>query len=85
MDRSVRNHAYPTLFKTDAIRGEGPRRWGNLSTPINVHKLQMALHRITAIRMIVERITDSASPTIETSSASLPRRTNVTGLGPAEK
>jgi hypothetical protein len=41
--------------------------------------------RITAIRMIVERIPNSASPTIETSSASFPRRTNVTGLGPAEK
>jgi hypothetical protein len=41
--------------------------------------------RITAIRMIVERITESVSPCIETSSASLPRRTNVTGLGPAEK
>ena len=32
-------------FKTDAIRGEGPRRLGNLSTPINVQKLQKALHR----------------------------------------
>jgi hypothetical protein len=31
-------------FKTDATRGEGPRRLGNLSTPINVQKLQMALH-----------------------------------------
>ncbi len=31
-------------FKTDAIRGEGLRRLGNLSTPINVQKLQMALH-----------------------------------------
>ena len=31
-------------FKTDAIRGEGPRRLGNLSTPINVQKLQKALH-----------------------------------------
>src|SRR5712664_2525661 len=31
-------------FKTYAIRGEGPRRLGNLSTPINVQKLQMALH-----------------------------------------
>ena len=31
-------------FKIDAIRGEGPRRLGNLSTPINVQKLQMALH-----------------------------------------
>src|SRR6266568_4153062 len=30
-------------FKTYAIRGEGPRRLGNLSTPINVQKLQMAL------------------------------------------
>jgi hypothetical protein len=39
----------------------------------------------TAIRMIVERITESISPSIATSSASLPRRTNVTGLGPAEK
>jgi hypothetical protein len=29
-------------FKTDAIRGEGPG--GNLSTPINVQKRQMALH-----------------------------------------
>jgi len=38
-----------------------------------------------AIRMIVERITDSASPSIETGSASFARRTNVTGLGPAEK
>jgi hypothetical protein len=36
----------------------------------------------TVIRMIVERITDSASPSIETSSASFPRRANVTGLGP---
>ena len=26
-------------FKTYAIRGEGPRRLGNLSTPINVQKL----------------------------------------------
>jgi len=33
--------------------------------------------RITAIRMIVDRTTDSASPSIETSSASFPRRTNV--------
>jgi hypothetical protein len=41
--------------------------------------------RITAIRMIVERITDSASPSIETSSASFLRLANVTGLGPAEK
>jgi hypothetical protein len=41
--------------------------------------------RITAIRMIVERSTDGASPSIETSPASFPRRTNVTGLGPAEK
>jgi hypothetical protein len=41
--------------------------------------------RITVIRMIVERITDSASPLIDTSSASFPRRANVTGLGPAEK
>ena len=31
-------------FKTDAIRGEGARRLGNLSTPISVQKLQMALH-----------------------------------------
>jgi hypothetical protein len=31
-------------FKTDAIRGEGPGRLGNLATPINVQKLQMALH-----------------------------------------
>src|SRR5712672_3519617 len=31
-------------FKTDAIRGEGPRRLGNLSTPIKVQKLQMVLH-----------------------------------------
>jgi hypothetical protein len=41
--------------------------------------------RITAIRMIVARIADSASPSIETSSASFPRWTNVTGLEPAEK
>jgi hypothetical protein len=31
-------------FKTDAIRGEGPGDWGNLSTPKSVQKLQMALH-----------------------------------------
>jgi hypothetical protein len=31
-------------FKTDAIRREGPWRLGNLSTPINVQKLQKALH-----------------------------------------
>jgi len=31
-------------FKTDAVRGEGRRRLGNLSTPISVQKLQMALH-----------------------------------------
>jgi hypothetical protein len=31
-------------FKTDAIRSEGPWRLGNLSTPINVQKLQKALH-----------------------------------------
>ena len=31
-------------FKTDARRGEGPRRLGNLSTPKSVQKLQMALH-----------------------------------------
>ena len=37
--------------------------------------------RITAIRMIVGRITDSASPSIETSSVSFPRRANVTGFG----
>jgi hypothetical protein len=30
-------------FKTDAIRREGPWRLGNLSTPINVQKLQMAI------------------------------------------
>ena len=41
--------------------------------------------RITAIRMIVERITESVSPSIETSSASLPRRMNVTASGPGEK
>ena len=31
-------------FKTDAIRGEGPGRLGNLSTPQRVQKPQMALH-----------------------------------------
>jgi hypothetical protein len=31
-------------FKTDAIRGEGPWRLGNLSTPLSVQKLQMASH-----------------------------------------
>src|SRR5438552_15160285 len=31
-------------FKTYELRGEGPRRFGNLSTSINVQKLQMALH-----------------------------------------
>jgi hypothetical protein len=41
--------------------------------------------RITANRMIVERITESVSPPIETSSASLPRRMNVTASGPGEK
>jgi hypothetical protein len=41
--------------------------------------------RITAIRMIVERITDSASPSIETSPASSLRPANVTELGSAEK
>jgi len=30
-------------FKTDAIRGEGPGRLGNLQTPQRVQKLQMAL------------------------------------------
>jgi hypothetical protein len=37
-----------------------------------------------ALRMIVGRITDSASPLIETSSASFPRRANVTGWGPGK-
>ena len=31
-------------FKTDARRGEGRRRLGNLSTPVSVQKLQTALH-----------------------------------------
>ena len=31
-------------FKTDAVRGEGRRRLGNLTTPKSVQKLQMALH-----------------------------------------
>jgi hypothetical protein len=31
-------------FKTDAIRGEGPGRLGNLSTPQRVQEPQMALH-----------------------------------------
>jgi hypothetical protein len=31
-------------FKTDAIRGEGPGRLGNLQTPQRVQKPQMALH-----------------------------------------
>jgi len=31
-------------FKTDAVRGEGRRRLGNLATPKSVQKLQMALH-----------------------------------------
>ena len=31
-------------FKTNAARGEGRRRLGNLTTPISVQKLQMALH-----------------------------------------
>ena len=31
-------------FKTDAIRGRGTWRLGNLSTPKSVQKLQMALH-----------------------------------------
>ena len=31
-------------FKTDAIRGEGPGRLGNLSTPQQVQDLQMASH-----------------------------------------
>ena len=31
-------------FKTDARRGEGRRRLGNLSTPMSVQKLQTALH-----------------------------------------
>ena len=31
-------------FKTDAIRSEGRRRLGNLSTPKSVQKRQMALH-----------------------------------------
>ena len=31
-------------FKTDAVRGEGRRRLGNLTTPVSVQKLQMALH-----------------------------------------
>ena len=42
--------------------------------------------RITAgTRMIVERITSSVSPSIETSPASSPRRANVTELGSAER
>jgi hypothetical protein len=42
--------------------------------------------RITAgIRIIIERITGSVSPSIETSAASSPRPANVTGLGSAEK
>jgi hypothetical protein len=31
-------------FKTNARRGEGPGRLGNLSTPKSVQKLQTALH-----------------------------------------
>jgi hypothetical protein len=31
-------------FKTDAIRGEGPGRLGNLETPQRVQELQMASH-----------------------------------------
>jgi hypothetical protein len=46
-----------------------------------IRNLALPNARITAIRMIVERI----SASIETSSASLPRRTDVTGLGPGEK
>ena len=34
-------------FKTDAIRGEGPGRLGNLSTPGRVQDLQMASHTET--------------------------------------
>jgi hypothetical protein len=42
--------------------------------------------RVAAIRMIVERITNSASPSIETSSvSSSPPGGDVMGLGPAEK
>ena len=32
-------------FKTNAIRGEGPGDWGNLSTPKSVQKLQKAITR----------------------------------------
>jgi hypothetical protein len=34
-------------FKTDAIRGEGPRGLGNLSTPGRVQDPQMASHAKT--------------------------------------
>ena len=42
-------------FKTDAIRGEGPGRLGNLLTPQRVQKPQMALHaKAQAWRLVRE-------------------------------
>ena len=42
--------------------------------------------RISAgIRMIVECVTDTVSPSIETTAASSPRQASIIGLGPAQK
>ena len=41
-------------FKTDAIRGEGPGRLGNLSTPARVQDPQMASHAKTGREVLSE-------------------------------
>jgi hypothetical protein len=41
-------------FKTDAIRGEGPGRLGNLSTPARVRDPQMASHATTRREVLSE-------------------------------
>jgi hypothetical protein len=41
-------------FKTDAIRGEGPGRLGNLSTPARVQDPQMASHAKTRREVLSE-------------------------------
>jgi hypothetical protein len=41
-------------FKTDAIRGEGPGRLGNLSTPARVRDPQMASHAKTRREVLSE-------------------------------
>jgi hypothetical protein len=74
------------FFCTDTEPQHGPHMFGSgwrraLTWDMIIRNLALSNARITAIRMIVERI----SASIETSSASLPGRTDVTGLGPGEK